>query len=78
MKKYRIKEECGYFYPQYKNGWRTLWSWDYFRHSVSFGSTYIVTNTGRFMARYLTLEEAKTYINGDKRSEREVIYHYDV
>ena len=31
MKEYRIKEKNKHFYPQSKNGWKTAWSWEYYR-----------------------------------------------
>lgn len=30
MRIYRVKEKNERFYPQYKNGWKTAWCWEYF------------------------------------------------
>lgn len=89
MKTYRVLEENGNFYPQYKNGWKTFWCWYFFEHGKKEEQTFELYDDGFlfaiFLARFSTLKEAIEYIwkkkNPPKKTSKEKKtsskkYHY--
>ena len=80
MRQYRIKEQNGYFYPQYKEGWKTLWFWENFNElgSTVYAGTdfYDGWKNRSEYTRWLfkTKKKAEEFIENDKL-ETTIIYH---
>lgn len=79
MREYRVIEKRKKFYPEYKNGWKTLWCWESFTRPAyeqfpneNFSNSRTI-NAGHEQVRsfYKTFDEAKAICDKDKE-KREI------
>jgi len=73
MIQYRIKEENGYFYPQYKHSLETFWCWNPILRPAMDQYTY-GNREGYVESFFHTLDEARQFVEKE-RKRREVKYH---
>lgn len=85
MKTFRIKEKNNAFYPQYKNGWKTLWSWEYFRElgiivyeNTPYHDSWINSISSYTEWVFFKKEDAEKFIEEEKEKYNLSIpkYHY--
>lgn len=72
MRQYRIKKMGNRFYPQYKNGWKTFWNWEFIYHPeyMQFKNS---SESANIRAFFLSENEAIEFIERDRKN-REVKY----
>lgn len=79
MREYRVIEKRRKFYPEYKNGWKTLWCWESFTRpayeqypNASFNNSRVINaELEEVRSFYKTFDEAKNVCDKDKE-KREI------
>lgn len=71
MAKYRIKQKNKIFYPQYKDGIKTMWSWEYITRPACEQYNY---SWGDHLVRssFNTFTEANKFIDEAKKKETKI------